>query len=97
MDGGRVPTLVGLGAPKRFTVRRIIGGGDLWVTELVITYDGKPSYTVSIMEFSGDKVVGKHSILRIHSWLPHHVLSGSNGWTRNLAGDRCSILRWRDK
>jgi len=41
---------------KRFTVRRIIGGGDLWVTELVITYDGKPSYTVSIMEFKDDKV-----------------------------------------
>src|SRR5579863_6924371 len=41
---------------KRFAVRRIIGGGDLWVTELVITYDGKPSYTVSIMEFRGDKV-----------------------------------------
>jgi ketosteroid isomerase-like protein len=41
---------------KRFTVRRIIGGGDLWVTELIITYDGKPSYTVSIMEFTGDKV-----------------------------------------
>ncbi len=41
---------------KRFTVQRIIGGGDLWVTELILTYDGKPSYTVSIMEFSGDKV-----------------------------------------
>ena len=41
---------------KRFSVRRIIGGGDLWVTEYVLTYDGKPSYTVSIMEFSGDKV-----------------------------------------
>jgi SnoaL-like domain len=41
---------------KRFTVRRIIGGGDLWVTEFVLTYDGKPSYTVSIMEFNGDKV-----------------------------------------
>jgi hypothetical protein len=41
---------------KRFTVRRIIGGGDLWVTELVVTYDGKPSYTVSIMEFRDDKV-----------------------------------------
>ena len=41
---------------KRFTIRRIIGGGDLWVTEFVLTYDGKPSYTVSIMEFSGDKV-----------------------------------------
>ena len=41
---------------KRFTVRRIIGGGDLWVTELVLTYDGKPTYTVSIMEFKDDKV-----------------------------------------
>jgi SnoaL-like domain len=41
---------------KRFTVRRILGGGDLWVTELIVTYDGKPSHTVSIMEFSGDKV-----------------------------------------
>ena len=36
---------------KRFTVRRIIGGGDLWVTEFVLTYDGIPSYAVSIMEF----------------------------------------------
>src|SRR5580704_10285096 len=41
---------------KRFSVRRIIGSGDLWVTEFVLTYDGKPSYTVSIMEFSGNKV-----------------------------------------
>ena len=36
---------------KRFAVRRIIGGGDLWITEFVLTYDGKPSHTVSIMEF----------------------------------------------
>jgi ketosteroid isomerase-like protein len=41
---------------KRFTVRRIIGSGQLWITEFILTYDGKPSYTVSIMEFSGDKV-----------------------------------------
>jgi len=41
---------------KRFTVRRIIGGGNLWVTELILTYDGKPNYTVSIMEFKDDKV-----------------------------------------
>jgi ketosteroid isomerase-like protein len=41
---------------KRFTVRRIVGSGDLWVTEFILTYDGKPSYTVSIMEFTGDKV-----------------------------------------
>jgi hypothetical protein len=36
---------------KRFTVRRMIGAGDLWVTEFVLSYDGKPSYVVSIMEF----------------------------------------------
>jgi len=41
---------------KRFAVRRIIGCGDLWVTELILSYDGKPSCTVSIMEFTGDKV-----------------------------------------
>ena len=41
---------------KRFSVRRIIGEGDLWVTEFILTYDGKPSYTVSIMEFRDDKV-----------------------------------------
>jgi hypothetical protein len=41
---------------KRFSIRRIIGSGDLWVTEYILTYDGKPSYTVSIMEFSGVKV-----------------------------------------
>jgi hypothetical protein len=36
---------------KRFTVRRMIGRGDLWVTEFVLSYDGIPSYAVSIMEF----------------------------------------------
>ena len=36
---------------KRFSVRRMIGGGDLWVTEFVLSYDGIPSYVVSIMEF----------------------------------------------
>src|SRR5271154_7053859 len=41
---------------KRFSIRRIIGSGDLWVTEYILTYDAKPSYTVSIMEFSGVKV-----------------------------------------
>jgi hypothetical protein len=41
---------------KRFTVRRILGAADLWITELVLTYDGQPSYTVSIMEFRDGKV-----------------------------------------
>jgi len=41
---------------KRFTVRRIVGGGDLWVTEFVLAYDGVPSYAVSIMEFRDELV-----------------------------------------
>src|ERR1700734_175033 len=36
---------------KRFKVQRIVGSDGLWVTEFVLTYDGVPSYTVSIMEF----------------------------------------------
>ena len=36
---------------KRFTIRRIIGSGDLWVSEFVLRYNDKPSYVVSIMEF----------------------------------------------
>jgi hypothetical protein len=42
---------------KHFAVRRIIGTGNLWVTEYVLTYDGRPSFTVSIMEFLDGKVV----------------------------------------
>jgi len=41
---------------KRFTVRRILGAGDLWVTEFVLAYDGRPSYSVSVMEFRDSKV-----------------------------------------
>ena len=41
---------------KRFTVRRIVGGGDLWVSEFVLSYDGIPSYVVSIMEFRDGRV-----------------------------------------
>jgi len=69
---------------KRFTVQRILGGGDLWVTEFILTYDGRPSYTVSIMEFLGDKVRTKPSTLRIHSRLPHRGFNGANRWIRNL-------------
>ena len=44
-------------ANRHFTVLRITGGGDLWVSECVITYDGVPSYSVSIMEFDQKHVV----------------------------------------
>jgi hypothetical protein len=42
--------------PWGFVVRRIVGGGDLWVTESVIDYDGRHVNTVSIMEFQAGKV-----------------------------------------
>jgi ketosteroid isomerase-like protein len=42
---------------KRFSVRRIIGNGDFWITEFVLTYDGTPSYSVSIMEFRDGNVL----------------------------------------
>ena len=41
---------------KHFAVRRIVGTGSLWVSEYVLSYDGRPSYTVSIMEFLDGKV-----------------------------------------
>ena len=41
---------------KRFTVRRIVGAGNLWVTEFILAYDGRPSYSVSVMEFEDGKV-----------------------------------------
>lgn len=36
---------------KSFAIRRIVGNGDLWITEYILTYDGSPSCVVSIMEF----------------------------------------------
>ncbi len=44
-------------ARREFGVRQVRGSGELWITELVITYDGRPYLTVSIMEFSGAQVV----------------------------------------
>ena len=45
---------------KRFSVRRIVGSGDLWITEYVLIYDDVPSYVVSIMEFR-DGLVGNET------------------------------------
>jgi hypothetical protein len=33
-----------------------VGAGNLWISELVMTYDGQPSYVVSIMEFQDGQV-----------------------------------------
>ena len=39
-------------AERHFTIRQIQGGGDLWVSEVVITYDGVPTCSVSVMEIT---------------------------------------------
>jgi len=44
-------------AERHFAVLRISGGADLWVSECIITYDGVPTYSVSIMEFDDGDVV----------------------------------------
>jgi ketosteroid isomerase-like protein len=43
--------------PSGFSVRRMLGNGDLWVTEYTIDYEGRSAFTVSIMEFRSGKVV----------------------------------------
>jgi alcohol dehydrogenase (NADP+) len=45
------------GKPSGFKVRRILGNGNLWITEYTNTYQGRTEYTVSIMEFRSGKVV----------------------------------------
>ena len=51
-----IRTTRGLLPNKRFTIRRVLGRGDIWVTEYVIAYEEGVSHTVSIMEFREGKV-----------------------------------------
>jgi hypothetical protein len=44
-------------ASRHFTLVRVTGCGNLWVSECLIAYDGVPSYSVSIMEFDHEHVV----------------------------------------
>jgi hypothetical protein len=39
-------------AERHFSLRRIVGADELWVSDCVITYDGVPTHSVSVMEFS---------------------------------------------
>jgi ketosteroid isomerase-like protein len=45
------------GKPSGFNVRRILGNGDVWISEYTITYQGRAAFTVSIMEFRDGKVI----------------------------------------
>ena len=64
---------------KRFTIRRVVGAADLWFTEFVITYDARPSYTVSIMEFEDGRWSMRPNILAIRLSRGRPALSGSSG------------------
>jgi ketosteroid isomerase-like protein len=44
-------------AERHFTVRRILGGGDVWMSECVITYDGAPTYSLSLMKIADGLVM----------------------------------------
>jgi hypothetical protein len=46
----------GHAAERHFSVRRIQGAGELWVSECVITYDGAPTFSISVMEFADGHV-----------------------------------------
>src|SRR6201998_112946 len=58
------------GKPSGFNVKRILGSGDLWITEYTITYQGRPAYTVSIMEFRNGKVVHETQYFADHFEAP---------------------------
>jgi hypothetical protein len=44
-------------ADRHFKVLRIVGSGDVWLSEVLITYDDVPTFSVSIMEFAEGQVV----------------------------------------
>ena len=48
-------------AKLSFKILRTRGEGNLWISEIVITYDGRPVNAVSIMEFRDGKV-GRETI-----------------------------------
>jgi hypothetical protein len=70
-------------AERHFTVLRIRGGGDLWVNECVITYDGAPSYSVSVMELTGDLVT--HETQYFADPFPARLPRGQRLPSRSLA------------
>lgn len=45
------------GKPSGFKIKRMVGSGNLWVTEYTINYQQGLAFTVSIMEFRDGKVV----------------------------------------
>jgi hypothetical protein len=55
------------GRPSGFNVKRILGKGDLWITEYTIAFQRRSANTVSIIEYRNGKVERETQILRILS------------------------------
>src|SRR6202789_3432731 len=72
------------GKPSGFTVRRMLGSGDLWITEYIITYEGRPAYTVSLMEFRNGKVVHETQYFAD----PFEAPACRSQWVRGLGENR---------
>jgi hypothetical protein len=78
------------GRPSGFNVRRILGNGDLWITEYTIAYQGRRAYTVSIMEFRKGKVVHEtpnHATEEGLQW----VFSFKASQRRSAQGNGCRL------
>ena len=55
-------------AATSYEIRRVRGGGDVWIAELEVSYDGAPPmYGVSILELRGDKIA-RESIYVAEGW-----------------------------
>ena len=51
-------------AQVEYRIRRVTGDGDLWVNELLVSYDGGPwNFGVCIQRFRGDKVA--HEVIYV--------------------------------
>jgi hypothetical protein len=66
--------------PSGFNVKRILGKGNLWITEYIITYQGQPTHTVSIMEFRNGKVM--HETQYFAS--PFEAPAWRNQWVQHI-------------
>jgi hypothetical protein len=67
--------------PSGFEVRRIQGNANLWITEYTITYSGRPSCVVSIMEFLNGKVVHETQYFSE----PFEAPAWRSGWVGQIA------------
>lgn len=56
--------------PKAIDFLRILGSGNLWVTECVVTFEAQSVFTVSIMEFKDGKVFHETQYFAPHLQAP---------------------------